>query len=405
MNEYTQKSFCNACGSNDLIKSLDLRNQPLANSYKKSIAEEEKKYPLAVNLCKNCFHLQLTHSVNQELIFKSYLYVSGTSKTLKEYSDWFAKFVDEYIDKKFNCVLDIGCNDGLQLNSFKELGYTTWGIDPAENIYPISSKNHNIICDFLNEELTRKNTIQFDAISAQNVVAHNPDPYQFLLDVKNLMSDHTLLFVQTSQANMVSNNEFDTIYHEHNNFFNAMSMKKLAERCGLNVIDCIKTPIHGVSYVFVLSKTINQFSKIDNFLNMEEAQGLYNTTKYFEWENKVETNMAVLKKTLLDYKSKDYKLVGYGAAAKGNTLLNYIDAKLDLIIDDNPLKQNLFTPGTNIPIKVINELTNFVDSEKIMFIPLAWNFFNEIKNRILTVRNNKNDCFLTYFPKVEIINV
>ena len=217
------------------------------------------------------------------------------------------------------------------------------------------------------------------------------------------MSDHTVLFIQTSQADMVLNNEFDTIYHEHVNFFNINSMKRLAERTGLHLIDAIKTPIHGNSYVFVLSKTIESPFNIQNKIKMEQL--LYNANTYAQWESNVKRNMTELKHTIWEYQQQGYKIVGYGAAAKGNTLLNFIDVKLDLIIDDNPLKQNLFTPGTRVLITGPNEILKFSADDKIVFMPLAWNFFSEISTRIKSIRDMKQDVFLKYFPKVEIINV
>jgi hypothetical protein len=211
------------------------------------------------------------------------------------------------------------------------------------------------------------------------------------------------LFIQTSQADMVLNNEFDTIYHEHINFFNTNSMNELAKRANLNLIDVIKTPIHGNSYVFVLSKTQQRTANIENIVKNESK--LLDLQTYKDWEQTVKTNMRELKSVISDYKGKGYKIVGYGAAAKGNTLLNYIKESLELIIDDSPLKHNMYCPGHNTPIKSIDTLKEYSKKDKILFMPLAWNFFTEISNRIRVVRNEPNDLFLKYFPKVEIKNV
>jgi len=394
---------CLACGGTNLITSLNLGDQPLANSYLKSLNDSEETYPLGVNLCSECYHLQLTHTVDPAIIYKNYPYVTGTNKTIKEYSDWFAGYVDEQSLVLSNRVLDIGCNDGTQLDSFKRLGYKTFGIDPAENIYPISSAKHQVWCMFFGPDVIPLVNISFDAITAQNVMAHNPDPYTFLLTCKKLMSDHTLLFLQTSQADMVLNNEFDTIYHEHINFFNINSMFKLAERAGLNLIETIKTPIHGNSYIFVLSKTITKPFNTSNKIRTEA--NLQNIDTYVQWEKNVRNNMDELKQTILNYQQQGYKVIGYGAAAKGNTLLNFIDVKLDLIIDDNPLKQNLYTPGTKVLIKGSDSIKEFSIDDKIVFMPLAWNFFAEISTKIKSLRDVKQDIFLKYFPKVTTVNV
>jgi SAM-dependent methyltransferase len=401
MNNVIENKVCLACGNKHLISSLDLGNQPLANNLKLEPTAQDT-YPLAVNLCTNCYHLQLTHTVNPEIIYSNYLYVAGTSKTLKEYSEWFAGYVVESIDRQTSNVLDIGCNDGTQLDCFKPYSLNTFGIDPATNIHPISSKKHDVICDYFGPHILDKVHYNFDAIIAQNVFAHNPNPLEFLQTVKKLMSERTLVFIQTSQADMVLNNEFDTIYHEHINFFNVNSMNELAKRAGLHLVDVVKTPIHGNSYVFVISWNQRPYN-IQNLIKMESK--LNNIQTYNDWVNTVQHNMTILKATIEKYTSDGYKVVGYGAAAKGNTLLNYINISLDLIIDDSPLKQNMYAPGTNSPIRSIDALKEYSKEDKILFMPLAWNFFTEISQRIKQVRDEPQDLFLKYFPKVEIKNV
>lgn len=402
MNKLTENKHCLACGSNNLVPSLDLGQQPLANSYLSDLNENEEKYPLAVNLCQECCHLQLTHTVDPEIIYKNYLYVSGTTKTLKDNMKWFSDYVKETVGVTSNRVLDIGCNDGTQLKFFKDLGYETWGVDPAENIYATSSKDHHIICDFFGPDIVDQINVEFDAITAQNVFAHNPNPLAFLSTCQKLMSDHTLLFIQTSQADMVLNDEFDTIYHEHINFFNANSMKCLAARAGLNLIDVTKTPIHGNSYIFVMSRQSQNIHHVQNVIAMESAYGLQNLDTYTQWANTVKNNIKHLIDTVDQYRNNGYTLIGYGAAAKGNTLLNFSKIKLDFIIDDNPLKQGKFTPGTRCPIVSIDLLQNFDSDSKLLFVPLAWNFFKEIKSNIQRARSNNNDKFLKYFPTVEV---
>ena len=403
MNNIIENHNCLACGSKKLESTLNLGEQPLANNFKTNKGDSEPKFPLGLYLCTECYHLQLTHTVDPTVIYENYLYVSGTSKTLKDYSDWFAKCVDETIIKKTNNVLDIGCNDGTQLDSFKSLGYSTHGIDPAKNIFQTSSQKHHVMCDYFGPHLLGRVLGEFDAIIAQNVCAHNPNPLSFLETCRELMSDHTLLFVQTSQADMVLNNEFDTIYHEHINFFNINSMNELSNRAKLNLVTVFKTPIHGNSYVFVFSKTESRKHYIQNLINMESK--LLKLATYRNWENTVLANMQILKDSLQTYRNKGYKLVGYGAAAKGNTLLNFINLKLDMIIDDNPMKQGLFTPGTSAPVVSIDSLSEFRAKDKVLFLPLAWNFFSEISYKIKDKRNNKKDVFVKYFPKVEIIDV
>jgi len=216
------------------------------------------------------------------------------------------------------------------------------------------------------------------------------------------MTDNTVLFVQTSQADMVLNNQFDTIYHEHVNFFNVNSMSQLAQRVGLHLVDTIKTPIHGNSYIFILSKSPVNKNRVKNAIDLEAAYGLMNLDTYARWESIVKSNMTQLKQTIGNYRLDGYTLVGYGAAAKGNTLLNFGDIKLDFIVDDSPLKQGKFTPGTGCAIVGVDRLGELDANCRVLFVPLAWNFFKEIQSKIQSVRSNNNDRFLRYFPEVEV---
>ena len=397
-----QLTECLACGGSHLKLILDLNEQPMANEFVSDITAPEKTFPLRLNVCEDCTHLQLSHAVNPDLLFKNYLYVSGTTKTLRDYFDWFAEFALSFWSKDAKTVLDIACNDGSQLNSFKKLGLTTYGVDPAENLHELSSKEHNVICDYLKREhVDALKKAKIDIINAQNVFAHNSYPLEFLEICKDIMHDDSYLFIQTSQADMVVNNEFDTIYHEHLSFFNTTSMKALATRAGLKLVEVIKTPIHGNSYVFVFNKYSRPRMSVDLMLTQEGQFGLQNLETYKIYAEKAKQVVVDLNAELKKRKDDGYKLVGYGAAAKGNTLLNFGKIDLDFIIDDNPLKQGLYTPGTHIPVVSIDHLERFKE-EKIAFVPLAWNFFTEIKYNIQRVRYNENDIFIRYFPKIDI---
>jgi len=392
---------CLCCGSKRLKLVLDLNEQPLANSFKKTAEEAEPTFPLRLNICEECTHLQLSHAVNPDLLFKNYLYVSGTSQTLRDYFDWFAKETLTYAPNA-TTVLDIACNDGSQLNSFKSLGLKTYGVDPAENLHPLSNANHEVVCDYFTDKYTYhyKNK-NLDIITAQNVFAHNSYPLEFLQQCKEIMSDSSVLFIQTSQADMIKNNEFDTIYHEHLSFFNASSMSALAQRAGLCLIDIRKTPIHGNSYMFVFKKVAEDTSKVDAVLAEERILGLQDQNTYLAYADRAATIVEDLKQTIMHYRTLDYLIVGYGAAAKGNTLLNFGEIHLDYIIDDNPLKQGLYSPGMSTPVVPIAKLDDYAET-KVAFVPLAWNFFTEIRKNIKNKRDREGDVFIRYFPSISI---
>ena len=401
---------CVACGSNKLKLVLDLGKQPLANSYKLNKEDEQAEYPLAINRCEECYHVQLTHAVNPHLLFDDYLYVSGTTQTGREHFKDFAKFACEELDRRDPPntdrnkprVLDVGCNDGTQLDYFKELGCKTAGVDPAQNLYERSSANHEVYCEYLDDAFIEKMQGRvFDIITAQNVFAHTADPLHFLNTAKNLMDDDSLMFIQTSQANMILNNEFDTIYHEHISFFNIQSMDKLCQRAGLHLIGVKFMPIHGTSFVFIISKS-DKGRNIDHLIEEEYRNGLYNDGTYIQYAKNCNRVVEDLVREVSQYTRNDvgWLAVGYGAPAKGMTLLNYSGLKLDFIIDDNPLKQGRFTPGSSIPIYSASKLDEYKDA--IIFVPLAWNFYDEIKKKIIAQRNNQYDKFCLYFPTVRV---
>jgi len=406
MDALTPLTECLACGHSELELTLDLNDQPLANNFQShsGVRDDDQWFPLAVNRCDHCNHLQLTHAVDPALIYTHYLYVSGTSQTGRDYMEWFAKFAREQFSYWPDRVLDIGCNDGTQLDYFKQLGFRTYGVDPAENLFPISSVNHEIYCNFWNESSPEWFTEPMDAIVAQNSFAHNPNPVAWLRAAKACLREQGLIFIQTSQADMVINQEFDTIYHEHISFYNAASMQALAQRADLHLIDVVKTPIHGTSYIFVLSKQPCNRHRVENIMATEAAAGLGRADTYRQWAQDAKNLLIDVKQTIDHHRELGYAIVGYGAAAKGMTLINASDIRLDAVIDDNPMKQGLYCPGTEIPVVGPSYLTQFAETDRVLYVPLAWNFYTEISQRIRAVRSNTNDRFMRYFPRIKIEN-
>jgi 2-polyprenyl-3-methyl-5-hydroxy-6-metoxy-1,4-benzoquinol methylase len=398
---------CIACGGHSLLPGLDLGDQPPANNLRKSITDVEPDFPLNVIRCKQCDHLQLNVIVNPDILYKNYLYVSGTSQTYMDYMDWYANFVCEMYTGMPDSVLDIGCNDGSQLDAFRRLGDSykiidTYGVDPAENLYSISSAKHRVELGYWNSDNPATQR-KYDIITSQNAFSHIPDPLNYLQLVRESLHDDGLMFISTSQADMVLNGEFDTIYHEHISYYNTYSMKCLAERAGLHLVDVIKTPIHGISYIFVLSRSQFNEQRMANILALEQAQGLHDAETYGRWADRARTIMQETHDRVAEYRAKGYQIVGYGAAAKGMTFITAAHIECDVIIDDNPLKQGRYVPGLDTPITDSGYLTDQLESQdKVLFIPLAWNVFREIRSKIRTLRRSPNDRFLRYFPTIEI---
>jgi 2-polyprenyl-3-methyl-5-hydroxy-6-metoxy-1,4-benzoquinol methylase len=400
MQNCTPITECLACGQADLVPTLDLKDQPLANNFRTELStDSEPRYPLAINRCSDCDHLQLTHAVDPKLIYTHYLYVSGTSGTYLEYMNWYANFVREQLRYWPTSVLDIGCNDGSQLDAFKKLGFDTYGVDPAENLYATSSAKHNVTLGFWNKDTASQfEEKQFDIITTQNSFAHIPDPLGYLSLAATHLQPDGRIFISTSQADMVANGEFDTIYHEHISYYNAKSMKALAKRAGLYLVDVVKTPIHGTSYVFILAKQPLNQHRVDNILATETQ--LHMGSTYRTWTDGVNQLLIGLKDQLDEYQHWGYRVIGYGAAAKGMTLINASGIKLECVVDDNPLKQGLYCPGTTIPVVSSDYIQQIPEDHLVVFVPLAWNFYTEIVGKIKKIRQSDRDLFLRYFPAI-----
>jgi 2-polyprenyl-3-methyl-5-hydroxy-6-metoxy-1,4-benzoquinol methylase len=403
---------CRCCGSaGSLHPYLDLTPQPLANAYHKD-GEVLPEYPLVIQYCHICWHSQLSIVVNPDEMFKHYLYASGTNPALQKYSDEFAEWITGLYKRadgfKPWTLLDIACNDGTQLDSFQKLGWTTVGVDPAENLAEIArTKGHFVECEYWTQETARNFRKPFDIITAQNVFAHTDDLMEFLEACKIVMRDDSLLVIQTSQANQIINGEFDTIYHEHLSFFNTKSMLAVTMRAGLCLERVEKTDIHGTSYVFFISKSGTVLSddgegNVDENLEAEEAAGLYNAQTYTTFGLNAHGLVQSLEHVIREYQTAGATVIGYGAAAKGMTVLNFGKINLDAIIDDSPLKQGLLTPGMNIPIRS-REWLQENWPENVIFIPLAWNFHDRIVERITEIiPEGKKAQYLKYFPQIRV---
>lgn len=397
---------CLICRNMLMESVLDLGNQPLANNY----TNDSYTYPLHVYRCKHCNHTQLNYFVDRVTLFRNYIYESGTSATLRKYFKELAQSYTRKITKTDRTVLELACNDGYQLDEFKALGWKTYGIDPAENqIIRAQANGHIVDCKFWGVEPTSiLNGVHLDLIVAENVIAHVTNPVGFLQTCASVMDENTLLVVQTSQANMYLNNEFDTIYHEHVSFFTVRSMMTAAKNAGCTVVNVYKTPIHGVSFVFEIKKGIFAVPEL-LALKDETSLGLYTDSFYTKYRNRIEELKETSITMLKEYVNNGYSIVGFGAAAKGNVFLNYIFNSSpnpyapECILDDSLLKQGKFTAGTGIEVVGYERLQKYV-GKKLLIVILAWNFSTEIIKRIKKniPKGIEYKC-LQFFPSV-IIN-
>lgn len=393
---------CLSCDKN-VNMLMDLGDQPLANNFHDKNCENDV-YPLRLMVCKNCYHCQLSHSVNPCILFKNYKYVSGTTKTGLMFFKQNAEYIIKHKNMLHGKVLDIACNDGSQLDFFKEFEWETYGVDPAENICPIAqAKGHHIVCDFWNEKVALQLPVM-DVIVAQNVFAHTQHVNDFLKNCKKIMNEHTSLFIQTSQKNMIINGEFDTTYHEHISFFNTRSMNELTRRNGLTLNRVCENEIHGGSYIFEIKLNKDDtIYNVDTCMQEEENTGLYKDSTYQQFNMNAVNCVQNLKAKILEYESSGYKCIGFGAAAKGQTVLCYGNINLDYIIDENPLKIGQYSPKMNIPVVNLEYFEHDKTHNKYLVVILAWNFASEIKQKIEKIKGDKNIHFIEkYFPDIHI---
>lgn len=411
--ECVEKTECRVCTFDTLELILDLGAQPLANAYRPSAdAPPDKTYPLKLMLCTRCFHMQLSHVVDPKIMYSNYQYVSGTSATARRYFQTFAAMADADCEStepggaQPRRVLDIACNDGSQLDAFAQLKWVTTGVDPASNVTQTADlKTHRILNGFFTDQFaqTQLTGETFDAIVAQNVVGHIDDVRDFVLGCKRLLAPRGRIYLQTSQSRMIQNNEFDTIYHEHLSYFCVHSMKTLVESCGLYLKSVEHPAIHGNSFLFtVVAEKTDKYTIhwIQRNLDIERREGLHHVEAYHAYASNVEKVCSDLVYCIRAYKALGRAVIGYGAAAKGNTLLNYTRLPLDCIIDDSYIKIGKYTPGTNIPIVALTSIPTTSTSADTVILPLAWNFAEEIKQRVLTRLSSA--LFVQYFPKIDL---
>lgn len=396
--DYRVLNSCVACGESDLVTTLDLGYQPLANDFL-APGNILDLYPLKLLRCKDCFHSQLSIAVDPARLFREYSYVSGTSETLSNYFDELTRSIITRFGagKK---ILDIGSNDGSFLEKFGESEWVTLGVDPAVNLIPESlAKNVITIPSFFDERMASLLSNDFDVIVAMNVFAHTQNPLAILNGINRCLSDLGRAFIQTSQANMFSTGQFDTVYHEHISFFSVRSMKALLSRANLTLANVSIVPIHGMSYLWEIQKGGKH--EFDFSREQDEIEfGLYTEKLYDDFSALAVERALEVKKIVIEYRERGFKIVSYGAAAKGNTFINFADITFDYILDDTPQKIGRMSPAGKCMVSDPSVLS-VMQGPLLVIIP-AWNFRQEIISKIRTQRPNHQDVALTYFPSTQI---
>lgn len=375
---------CRVCDAADLEPVIDFGYHPWCGNFlKKEEIGKEPFYPLKVVYCRNCGTPQIDYTVPKEVMFVEHTYLSNITKTLNDHFQSVANEVDNRFFKNFGdkSVLDIGSNDGLQLSHYKSLGYDVLGVESAKAIAQIANDSGIPTAnEFFNLDFVRKIGRKFNVINASGVLFHLEELHSVIDGIREALLEGGVFVVQFLYMKRIMENlAFDQIYHEHLLYYNLKNIETLLNRHGLNMFDAYLSPIHGGSIIGFIAHQ-GKRGPSERLLAMREEEARDKTNEistYLEFAKKIEKmkeeNLAYLKEA----KGKGKRVFGFGAPAKGNTLLNYFGVGrdiLDVLVEKNELRRGLYSPGTHIPIVIEREFSELPD----IYYVLAWNFKREI---------------------------
>jgi len=402
---------CRFCDNSLKYTFVDLGVSPLANSYLEAdqINQMEPFYPLRAYVCELCFLVQLPVFQSSEAIFGDYAYFSSFSDSWLKH----AKAYTELMIKRFgldteNQVIEIASNDGYLLQYFKEKGIPVLGIEPAKNVaqaaQDIGIQTLQKFFDFQTAMELAQEQYYADLLIGNNVLAHVPNLNDFVKGMKVILKPHGVITMEFPHLmRLIAENQFDTIYHEHFSYFSFMTVQKLFLQHNLTIFDVDELPTHGGSLRIYAchaeDKTKDISDHVATLLEQEGAAGFKNLELYLSFNKKAQS----AKRSILDFmirsKNQGKTLVGYGAPAKGNTLLNYCGIRTDYIdytVDRSPHKQGHFLPGTHIPIYHPDKIK---ETRPDYVVILPWNLRDEVMHQMAYVRD-WDSRFVTLIPEV-----
>lgn len=384
---------CRACGADNLFCYLPLGDHPAANDFLRpeKLDQPDRRYPLDTHACLACGLIQVPDQLPSDF-YVDYVYIPSASTTMpKHFAALAERFRNELITAPGQLVVDIGCNDGLLLSACKDQGLKVLGVDPSANIAELARArgievfNAYFTRDSAHEILARYGPAQ--VIVTTNTLNHIDDLHGFMEGIETLLAPEGTFVIEVPQAlTCVEFNEFDTVYHEHLSVFSVASVEAIGHPHGLQVVDIDDLPIHGGSMRLYLRRHGPAKPVVAQWLKRERDAGLFEQATYVAHAARVETMRQTLMALLHDLKRQGKKLAGYGAPAKGNTLLNYFGIGpdlLDYLADRNALKQGRWSPGMRIPVvspQVIAE------TRPDYLLILAWNFADEIMEQLESYR-------------------
>jgi 2-polyprenyl-3-methyl-5-hydroxy-6-metoxy-1,4-benzoquinol methylase len=414
----SQQTECLACGSTDLNEVLNLGDQHPVNAIQTE-PTVGARYPLRLVACANCGHAQQRYLVDPSELFSDYFYASSTSRSLDEYSHEFVLTLSKALGPDLR-VLEIASNDGILLKHLNNAGYRSTGIDPAHRMVERAvSQGLDAIEGFWPDAAAQLGDQQFDVVLGQNVLAHTPGPVPFLAGVAAVLADDGIAIFQTSQADMVFRNEFDTIYHEHFSFFCERSAAEAATRAGLTLLGTVYTPIHGTSALFILGKTNAARSRAQalitsfqtdfpesNFGVAPEAMSLRRVRRASDWAKfgaAARSILAQLAQTANEIQRSGRKLIAVGASAKGITAMRAAGIDPDELVDEAIDKIGMYVDGISLPISDLDN--EQLLSGNCVFFFTAWNFSRELSEKLIRRGVDPASNAVLFFPEVHEVTI
>jgi len=405
---------CRFCQAPLSVTFADLGMSPLSNAYLAAdqLDAMERFYPLHARVCGNCFLVQLDEFESPDKIFSDYAYFSSYSDSWLAHCEAYSRMAIERFDLgPSSQVIEIASNDGYLLQYFRDAGIPVLGVEPAVNVAKVARVKGipTEVC-FLGADTARDlaaRGVTADLLIGNNVLAHVPDLHDFVKGLRILLKPQGVLTLEFPHLlRLIRENQFDTIYHEHFSYFSLAVVQAVLFAHGLQVFDVERLSTHGGS-LRAFAQLHGQGNRrsteaLHYLLTEERAAGLDNLSVYVTFSRQVQATKRALLRFLLDARERGKQVVGYGAPAKGNTLLNYCGIRTDLLdytVDRNPRKQGTFLPGTHIPVYPPEKL---LETRPDFVLILPWNLKDEVIAQISHVRD-WGGRFVIPIPVLEVL--
>jgi len=405
---------CRGCGTLLHHEFIDLGEAPPSNSFltQGQLSQVESKYPLKLFVCDQCFLVQLDeYKKSKEIFTDTYAYFSSYSRTWLEHCRAYAQMMMERFHLGAqSLVVEIASNDGYLLQYFKNRSIPVLGIEPSLSVAKVAmQKGINTEVDFFGVALAEKLKAQgkqADVLAANNVLAHVPDVNDFVQGIKILLKPGGIATLEFPHLmELIENNQFDTIYHEHFSYFSLHTVMVIFEKHGLRIVDVDTLGTHGGSLRVYAAHGEDQAkpisAKVKEILEAEKNKGMLSMDYYKGFSRRAEEVRSHMLDFIAQQKVAGRKVVAYGAAAKGNTLLNYCGINqdaIDFVVDASEHKQGKFLPGSHIPV-VSEEKLRQMQPHFILILP--WNLKEEIISQLAYIRQ-WGGKFVVPIPDVEV---